>query len=167
MPQPAPAAVKLLDRDAFNALVTRARGNADVFTRLKYLDSSARRDDSQSQFVITDKKDTIIAAASIQRAPNDPARIWVLGVSVDPAARGKGHATALLRSIFAHAAEKKLVVEGSTFSSDGQAFLAPLMSRIHADYPDVRACTSRYPAELFDGHRPYSIGKDGRAVPVR
>lgn len=155
--------VKHLDRDAFNALVTRARGNADVFTRLKYLDSSARRDDSQSQFVITDSKDKIIAAASIQRAPNDPARIWILGVSVDAAARGQGHATALLRSIFAHAAKRQLVVEGSTFSDDGLAYLAPMMARIHRDYPEVKACTSRYPADLFDGHAPYRIGKDGRA----
>ena len=165
---PSPAfAVQLLDRDAFNALVSRARGNADVFTRLKYIDSSARRDDSQTQLVITDRKNTIVAAASIQRAPHDASRIWVLGVSVDTAHRGKGYATALLRGVFAHAAERKLVIEGSSFSTEGQAYLAPMMSRIHQEYPDVQACTSRYPAELFDGRAPYTINKDGRAVLTR
>lgn len=159
------SSARLLDRDQFNALVRSARGNRTVFDRLKYLDGSAARDDDQSQFVITDKRNTIIAAASVMPNPRNAQRLWVLGVSVDARHRQQGHATTLLRGIFTHAAERKLTVELSRFSEDGQAYLAPLVSRLHAELPDLRLATSSHPQTVFTGHAPYRIDSNGRYMP--
>ena len=159
-----PATARLLDRDQFNALVRSTRRNADVFTRLTYLDHSALRDDDQSQFVMTDARKTIIAAASVMPDPRNATRLWVLGVSVDGRHRNQGHATTLLRGIFAHAAKRGMTVELSRFSDDGQTYLAPLVSRLHAEVPDLRLATSSHPQKVFTGHTPSRIDSQGQHI---
>lgn len=154
--------LRLLEQDAFSALIAATRANADVFTRLKYLSHSTLRNDMQERaLVITTPENTVIAAASLQPSPYEPRRLWVLGVSVDARHRRQGHATTLLRGIFAHAAACDMVVEFSSFSDDGQAYLAPVIPRIHRDFAHVAACTSRHPRQLFDGTRAYRL--DGHA----
>lgn len=160
------ASARVLDRDGFNRLVAASRRNTDVFDRLKYLDHSARTDATQAQVVITDQRNTIIAAASLQQSPYDQKRLWLLGISVDAQHRNQGHATALLRSAFAHAAARAQTLEVSSFSDDGRSYLAPLIPRLHREFPALTLSTSRYPATVFDGAQPYTLSGDGKYQPA-
>jgi N-acetylglutamate synthase-like GNAT family acetyltransferase len=127
------------DADGLWTMVRNHRANADIFTRLKYMNAGESR--KEDHFLVL-QRTKIIAAASLQKSPYEPSVVWIKHISVDEKHQNKGHATQLVRAIFNHAAQSNITLQSSSFTEMGRKYLAGVMQRLHADYPDLKI---RYP----------------------
>jgi GNAT superfamily N-acetyltransferase len=148
-----------VDYEGLRSFVDRFPENKDVFDRLAYLwDEEARR---EKHFLILEDERKIIAAGSVRNNPKDESELWLTHVSVDPEYKNHGNGTAILRDIFNYAVQTGQMLAPSAFQPEGYLYLAPVMARLHQQFPDLKVIYKEAigGTEPVTGAEPYELVK--------
>lgn len=156
----AKVAPQVLTCAAFNNLIDSIPANADVFNRLEHLHASARYVDNRSYFVATTAKRKIVAAATLMPSAHHPGALAIAQISVDPEYKDERLGTQLVKAIFNHAAAQDIALHATSFEPEGWRCLAPVMARLHRQYPSLRIAYYMCEPEWLTGERPYSLTGD-------
>jgi len=113
-----------------------------------------------SYFLKLDENDRIVAAAAIRYyeslADYKQPVLWLSQISVRPECRNKKLGTSLLQRIFEHAERGKFALRMTPFETDGEKYLAPIIPRLHRDFPTVKILYESHDTPI-DGTRTYEI----------
>lgn len=155
------AAPRLLACDAFNRAVDQSDLNADVFERLEFLNRAMRHADNRLYVVACTGEGKIIAAATLMPSLHVPGALAIAQISVDPQHKNNGHGRRLLATIFDYAAARNTPLRATTFEPEGWRYLAPVMARLHRQYPNLRIFYADCDPYCLTGEHSYKLVEHG------
>ncbi len=148
-----------VDYDGLRALIDASAENADVFDRLAYLWDDMSR--WETHFPVVSDAGKILAAGSVRPNPENEAELWLTHISVDPDYKGQGYGKNILRRIFAYAHDAGYLLAPSSFEKEGLERLAPIMPRLHREFPDLKIRYKTLSGAVVDGSEPYALVHKG------